>query len=41
MITEIKRALNNYKIQWLWYVIVVGLLVLGIVLAILIPIFVF
>jgi hypothetical protein len=31
--------LNNYKIKWVWYVVVVILLIVGILATILVPIF--
>jgi len=39
MITKIKRNLNNYKIKWGWYIVGIVLLIVGILLSILIPIF--
>jgi len=39
MITKIKRSLNSYKIKWGWYIVGIILLIVGILLAIIIPIF--
>ncbi|MCL8216434.1 hypothetical protein [Mesoplasma lactucae] len=36
-ITRIKKNLNSYKTKWIWYVVVVGLCVIGAILAIVIP----
>jgi len=39
LITKIKKHLNSYKIKWVWYVVVVILLIVGILATILVPIF--